>query len=283
MRRATPTARASVIMTAFMTLVLAGTGCVQQNKYDDTVMASRSLKEQLVASERNAATVRANLEEVRGQLTEAKATNADLREQVLAINSDFTEQADKYDELLRRVSQIDFGPLPVELEMALDHLAAAYPDLLSFDADHGLLRFSSDFSFDLGSAQLRADAESTIVTLADILNSEDAFSFELRLIGHTDNVPVERPSTLRRHPSNVHLSVHRAISVRNSLVAAGVDPARIQVAGYGEFRPIVLNGPKGAAENRRVELVMVPRQPEVASRRAAQVDVEQPVIEEPMK
>ncbi len=241
MRRATPIAPAAVIMTAFLAPVLAGTGCVQQNKYDDTVLASRSLKEQLVASERNATTARANLEEVRGQLTEAKATNASLREQVAEINSDFTEQADKYDELLRRVSQIEFGPLPMELEMALDNLAAAYPDLLSFDADHGLLRFASDFSFDLGSAELKADAESTIVTLADILNSEEASAFELRLIGHTDNVPVERPSTLRQHPSNMYLSVHRAISVRDSMVAAGVDPARIQVAGYGEFRPIVLN------------------------------------------
>ena len=67
------------------------------------------------------------------------------------------------------------------------------------------------------------------------------------------------------------------------MVAAGVDPARIQVAGYGEFRPIVLNGTKGAAENRRVELVMVPRRPEVAARRAMPVDDKQPVIEEPMK
>ena len=283
MRRATPMTPAAVIMTAFIAPVLIGTGCVQQNKYDDTVLATHSLKEQLVASERESSTAVANLEEVRGQLIEAKATNASLREQVAAINSDFTEQANKYDELLRRVSQIEFGPLPVELEMALDHLASAYPDLLSFDADHGVLRFSSDFSFDLGSAELRADAESTIVTLADILNSEEASPFELRLIGHTDNVPVERPSTLRRHPSNIHLSVHRAISVRDSLVAAGVEPARIQVAGYGEFRPIVLNGTKGAAENRRVELVMVPRQPEVATRRTTPVDDEWPVIEEPMK
>ena len=283
MRRATPMTPAAVIMTAFLAPLLIGTGCVQQNKYDDTVLATHSLKEQLVASERESSTAVANLEEVRGQLIEAKATNASLREQVAAINSDFTEQANKYDELLRRVSQIEFGPLPVELEMALDHLASAYPDLLSFDADHGVLRFSSDFSFDLGSAELRADAESTIVTLADILNSEEASPFELRLIGHTDNVPVERPSTLRRHPSNIHLSVHRAISVRDSLVAAGVEPARIQVAGYGEFRPIVLNGTKGAAENRRVELVMVPRQPEVATRRTTPVDDEWPVIEEPMK
>ena len=172
-----------------------------------------------------------NLDDVRAQLSEARATNVQLQEQVVAVSVDFEDQVAKYDELLRRVSQLEFGPLPIELEIALDQLAAAYPELLSFDAAHGLLRFSSDFTFDLGSAELRTDAEATLVTLADILNSDDASSFELRLIGHTDNVPVERPSTRQRHPTNVHLSVHRAISVRDLLVAAGVEAARIQVAG----------------------------------------------------
>jgi chemotaxis protein MotB len=263
-------------------LVLAGTGCVQQDKYDNSVLSSRSLKEQLVAAEADRDTAQVNLDEVRGQLGDAKSTNARLQEQVAVVNADFEEQVVKYDELLRRISQLEFGPLPVELEMALDHLAAAYPDLLSFDAAHGLLRFSSDFTFDLGSAELKADAEATLVTLADILNSEEASAFELRLIGHTDNVPVERPSTLQRHPTNVYLSVHRAIAVRDLLVAAGVEPVRIEVAGYGEFRPIVPNGKKGAAANRRVELVMIPMRPEVVSRPDVIVE-ERTLIEEPMK
>ena len=219
---------------------------------------------------------------MRDQLTVAKSTNTQLQGEVVTVNADFEAQVAKYDQLLRRVSQLEFGPLPVELEMALDHLASAYPELLSFDADHGLLRFSSDFTFDLGSAELRSDAESTIVTLADILNSDEASSFELRLIGHTDNVPVERAITLQRHPTNVHLSVHRAISVRDLLVAAGIDAARIQVAGYGEFRPIVANGKKGAAQNRRVELVMVPQRPQTVLRHDSVVE-ERTQIEEPMK
>ncbi len=270
------------VMIAAGALMVSGIGCVQQDRYDNTVLGARSLKEQLVAVERERDTTRANLDEVREQLSEAKATNVQLQGQVGAVNADFEDQVAKYDELLRRVSQLEFGPLPVELEMALDHLAAAYPALLSFDAAHGLLRFSSDFTFDLGSAEVRSDAEATLATLADILNSDDASSFELRLIGHTDNVPVERAITRQRHPTNVHLSVHRAISVRDLLVAAGVEAARIQVAGYGEFRPIVPNGKKGAAENRRVELVMTPRRPDIVSRHDAPVEA-RTLIEEPMK
>ncbi len=270
------------VMIATGALVVSGIGCVQQDKYDNTVLGARSLKEQLVATASERDTTRANLDDVRSQLADAKTTTVQLQEQVVAVNADFEDQVTKYDEFLRRVSQLEFGPLPVELEMALDHLAAAYPELLSFDAAHGLLRFSSDFTFDLGSAEVRSDAEATLVTLADILNSDEASSFELRLIGHTDNVPVERASTLQRHPTNVHLSVHRAISVRDLLVAAGVDAVRIQVAGYGEFRPIVPNGKKGAAKNRRVELVMTPKRPGIVSLPDAPAE-ERTLIEEPMK
>ncbi len=259
-------------------LLLAATGCVQQDRYDNTVLSARSLQEQVVAAEQDRDTARANLDQVRGQLAEARTTNDDLQGQVTRLDGDLDLQARKYDQLLRRVSQLEFGSLPPQLEEALDHLAAAYPELISFDAGQGLLRFSSDFTFDLGSAELKSDAEATMMSLADILNSDDASAFELRVIGHTDNVPVERPSTLRRHPTNVHLSVHRAISVRDAMVAAGVQPDRIQVAGYGEFRPIVANGTKGAAENRRVELVLVPM------KTAAAPIIQQPVgSDEPMK
>ena len=65
----------SCIMIATGAVVLAGTGCVQQDKYDNTVLGARSLKEQLVSAERERDTARANLDEVREQLTEAKSTN----------------------------------------------------------------------------------------------------------------------------------------------------------------------------------------------------------------
>ena len=261
MRRALP--------LATVALALAGTGCVQQDTYDNAVLSSRSLKEQLVAAQGERDTAKANLETVRGQLAEARTQNDQLQAQLADLNDVLDVQIARYDELMRRVSQLEFGPLPAELEEALDHLAAAYPDLLAFDATRGLLRFSSDLTFDLGSAALQPDAAATLATLADILNAEEAAPFELRLIGHTDNVPVEKPDTLRRHPTNVHLSVHRAISVRDALVEAGIEPGRIQVAGYGEFRPIVPNGAKGAAANRRVELLLVPMKAAAAPPAAA--------------
>ncbi len=263
-------------------LVAAAGGCVRQDRYDNTVTGNRTLKEQLVTAQRELDTANANLETVQQQLAQARQTNAAMQSQVGTLDGDLKQQAARYDDLLRRVSQLDLGPLPMDLAQALDQLAARFPDVLSFDNSTGMLRFSSDFSFDLGSAELKPEASATITTLAEILNAKEAQPFEIKLIGHTDNVPIERPSTKVQHPTNVYLSVHRAISVRDALVGAGVAPARCEVAGYGEFRPIVPNGPKGAAQNRRVELILVPMRQAARVEAPAAAAEPRPAVE-PMK
>jgi chemotaxis protein MotB len=273
--------RRAFLMTAC--IVLAAGGCVRQDRYDNTVTGNRTLKEQLVAAQRECDTANANLETVQQQLAKARETNSALQSQVGTLDGDLQKQAARYDDLLRRVSQLDLGPLPMDLAQALDQLAARFPDVLSFDAATGMLRFASDFSFDLGSAELKPEASATITTLAEILNSKEAQPFEIRLIGHTDNVPIERPATRAQHPTNVYLSVHRAISVRDGLVAAGVSPTRFEVAGYGEFRPVAPNGPKGAAQNRRVELVLVPMRQAAAHPAPPAPAAENRSAEEPMK
>jgi hypothetical protein len=57
----------------------------------------------------------------------------------------------------------------------------------------------------------------------------------------------------------MHLSAHRAISVRKVLGDQSVAWERIQAAGWGENRPTVANNRNGGtAENRRVEIYLVP-------------------------
>jgi chemotaxis protein MotB len=161
-----------------------------------------------------------------------------------------------YERLLKQVGNLNMGPLPAELNKALADLAAQYPDVLTFDQRSGMLRFSSDFTFASGSAALNANAQTLVQKLASILNTPIAQPFEVKVVGHTDNQPIKRVAS--QHPSNMHLSAHRAISVRDALVGDGVAANRMQVAGYGEFRPIVPNGANGAAQNRRVEIFLAP-------------------------
>lgn len=239
-------------------LTLLSTGCVQQDRYDQLLTTNKTLIQQLenVKGDRNMAN--ANVATLRGQLTKTKSDNDTLRMRINAMDNELGNQESEYVRLLDRVSKMPARPLPYEVERALEELATAYPELLSFNAEAGMIRFASDLTFDLGSIEIKAAAAATITTLADILNAAEATGLEVQVVGHTDNVPIGKPATRQKHPTNVHLSVHRAISVRSALTAAGIDATRIQVAGYGEFRPITTNGPKGAAENRRVELFLFP-------------------------
>jgi chemotaxis protein MotB len=241
--------RVTVLATAALGLQALGGGCVQQDVHDRALLTIRAQEEQILQLERQLATSSANL-------TTAKAELATLRSDVSSLESAIGAQTRRSDQWLQRVGR--YQPLPLELELALDELAGAFPDVLSFDARQGVLRFSADLTFDSGSADLKPEAEATIATLAGILNGVDARDFELHVIGHTDTVPIERPDTRRRHPTNLHLSVHRAISVADALRIAGIEAERIMVAGYGEWRPLVPNGSKGAARNRRVEIFLAP-------------------------
>ncbi len=235
-------------------VVVAGAGCVPQAKYNDLELAYRSQQQQLLRTQSELETVNANEARLRMQIAQA---SGDL-ESLEALRKGQTVDVDKlladYEGLLSKIGTMNGGPLPAEVNAALSSLAAQYPEILSFDEKRGMIRFSADFTFDSGSATLKPSALSALKALAPILDSAAAGDLEVVVMGHTDNVPIKRSAA--QHPSNMHLSAHRAIGVRDALVRDGVGADRFMVAGYGEFRPMVDNGNNGAAGNRRVEIYL---------------------------
>jgi len=118
-------------------------------------------------------------------------------------------------------------------------------------ADRLVIRMKSAILFAEGQAELTRAARTVLSGLAPLLTGARA---DLRVEGHTDDVPI-RSGAFR---SNWELSSARAISVVDYLEARGVDKARLSVAGYGEFHPIVANdGTEHRALNRRVEIVVL--------------------------
>ncbi len=234
-------------------------GCIPQDKYDHLLTVNRSLEEQLVTMEDDRDGARQNVSTLQQDLNTTRAAHRDLQGRYGELDSAYTEIAGDNSDLLSRVSDIEPNPLPMELELALEELVRSYPDLVSFDRDRGMLRFASDVTFGLGSATLSDAANDAARRIAGVLGTSAAMGFEVRIVGHTDNVKIGKPETRRQHPTNVHLSVHRAIAVRTALVEAGIDPVRVEVSGYGQYRPIVANDSKGAAAaNRRVEIFILP-------------------------
>ena len=237
-------------------IALSLTGCVAQGELDRTQTLYRQaqndivdLKDQLDERDRRIAALEAS-----------ERGDADTRQQLEQLRADRDQLQAALARAQSQLEQLAAQPatvLPADLDSALQNLADAHSDIMSYDSDRGMVRFRSDLTFPSGSAQVRSDAEQTLSRLASVLNSSSAQAFEVRIVGHTDSVPIGNPETRRNHPTNWHLSAHRAISVKDTLEKAGVVPARMSVAGYGPYRPVVENRPTGAEPNRRVEIFLV--------------------------
>ena len=188
-------------------------------------------------------------------------TGADLQAKnamIAALEADIEKKKALIAKMQTQLMQAG-APLPPEMNIMLQEFAKS-SDMIDFDESTGMLKFKSDLLFNLGSDQLRADAVEAIKTLAGIMNSAEGKQFDIVIVGHTDDVPIKKPSTLKAHPSNWHLSVHRAISVEQVLNKDGIAPERMAVKGYGEYRPVAPNKPKkgGNEANRRVEIFVIP-------------------------
>jgi len=247
-------------MPSIRLLVLAPTtlfalGCVPQSQYDSLLMANNTLEENqaVVEAERDEALAR--IDDAEARVSEAEARYASLQNEFGGISEQLGSSRDSLQAMRERLIKLEAGPLPTDMAADLAQLAASFSDLLTFEKESGTVRFNSDFTFSSGSDVLKGETTEAISALADIMNAASAAGFECEVIGHTDNVKVSNPATRAKHKNNTYLAVHRAISVRTALVGAGVSPARIKVAGYGEYRPVVANTSKGAAQNRRVEIV----------------------------
>ena len=77
----------------------------------------------------------------------------------------------------------------------------------------------------------------------------------LRVEGHTDDLSINTA----QFPSNWELSQARATTVLHVLQGnVGIDPSRLSVAGYGEYKPLVPNtNAFNRAKNRRVDIVIL--------------------------
>lgn len=77
------------------------------------------------------------------------------------------------------------------------------------------------------------------------------------VVGHTDDVPLG-PELQRLYGTNFGLSLARARQVRSLLVAGGVAPEAVGVAGVGNLHPLVPNtSMENRERNRRVDIWIV--------------------------
>ena len=99
--------------------------------------------------------------------------------------------------------------------------------------------------FETAQAQLRPELAASLTDLAPVLAEHP--SVHAQILGHTDSIG--------REGYNMLLSRKRARAVRDFLMHAGIDAARLSADGRGEAEPVADNDtPEGRSQNRRVEI-----------------------------
>jgi flagellar motor protein MotB len=120
--------------------------------------------------------------------------------------------------------------------------------------DERTISIPSEILFETGRAHLRSSAFDALSKIArEIkLNYIKDENWEIRIEGHTDNVPIHN----ERFDSNWELSAARAISVVRFFIENDYfDASELQAMGYGENKPIAENDSDENRElNRRVEI-----------------------------
>lgn len=119
----------------------------------------------------------------------------------------------------------------------------------------------TDILFDSGSAELGADAQARLATLAETVREvaseiPSSIDWVLRIDGHTD----QRPIHTAQFPSNWELSSARALAIVKYLVVQGIPAHRLSANGFGEFQPLdAADTPQAWARNRRIEIQLTNR------------------------
>ncbi len=107
--------------------------------------------------------------------------------------------------------------------------------------------------FASGSIQIKKKGKELLNKFSEIL--EDDKRNNIRIEGHTDNVPVGL-ALQKKFPTNWELSVFRATQVVRYLISKGVAPEKLVATGQSKFRPVASNDTEeGRMRNRRIEIV----------------------------
>jgi chemotaxis protein MotB len=161
----------------------------------------------------------------------------------------------------------DLSRLNGELLQSLASQIAAHTVSIHMGRDGLVISLREAGFFTSGSATPMPE---TVATLRRIAASLARTPYSLRIEGHTDNIPIHTAE----FDSNWELSTARATRIaRDLLDLKAVPPDRISAAGYAQFHPIASNdSAQGRAENRRVDLVVLPR---------TNIDLSTPVVPRP--
>jgi len=257
-------------MILSVVLVVAVTaGCVPKEQYDKAMAAVQRANDELSKCQAALENLREENRNLRGDVGQRQQDLAgkdkllsSLKEENDFLNAKLLELREMYEKALRQRVPPP-GPVsfvPAKVDQALRGLADQNSDLIEYLPNYGMVKLKADPTFDLGSTDVKPKAVAALKKLAQILATEDAKNLHVYVAGHTDDIPLVKPQTIRDHGTNWGLGAHRALAVVKVLFEAGLEQRRMAAISFGKHHPVVANRPgnKGHPLNRRVEIWIVP-------------------------
>lgn len=224
----------NLIFHILLVLAVLSSGCVSSGKYKALLSDRDSLKNSNRKLEMEVDSLTSKNETMAARLDEIE------QEKNRALQAKEAQKS-TMDEMIKEL-QGEIEDKTVKISMMEDSLKLELLDKLLFAS---------------GSTNLTERGENVLGRIAPIL--KQAGTREIRVIGHTDEVP-PGPSLKDKFPSNWELSGARAAAVISVLQwGYGIEPERMVAEGVAHYRPLAPGTDEEARKaNRAVEIILAP-------------------------
>jgi chemotaxis protein MotB len=220
-------------------------------------------------------TLSKNIVDLRAHVADLKKENSLLKEE----NKDLRQNVDNFRDQIKAL-QSETEALEREREEEMEQMRGTYENLLEdmkSEIEKGEITITQlrgklkvnmldEILFDSGKTTIKPQGVEVLERVGSILlNVEDR---AINIEGHTDNVPIGA-ELRKKYPTNWELSAARATNVARYLQEkTGINPSLLSATGYGEYQPVDSNETEeGRAKNRRIEIVLVPKEIAPVSRK----------------
>jgi chemotaxis protein MotB len=210
-----------------LVLVMGLAGCVSSSRFNHLKAEQSLLQTQAEQLAQDNA-------KLKGEIGRLQADAQTLTTERDALKKTHEEAVSQYDAVVNQLSkEVNKGNLQIR----------QYKNMLTVDVAEKIF-------FDLGSATIKPTGKEVLKKVADAMaNYSDKV---IRVVGHTDNVP------LKGRITNWELSAMRATHVVRFLEECKIDPHRLVAAGRSEYQPVAPNDtPEGRQKNRRIEITLM--------------------------
>ena len=268
----------TVLSMIFALVILFIIGCVSTQEYQDlenrnarTEQELEALKKTQEQSKRQIGDMEKEIKGLRDDKTGADEEIAALRD---AIDKQKSLSESEKDALKREADELRAlsEKEKAALKSTYDSLVKSLKDEIAqgkieVDQVRGrlTLKVAEELFFETGKADIKPQGEDVLRRIGTILKKIPEKN--IRVEGHTDNVQIS-PSLRSKYPTNWELGSARATNVVRFLQDnVGIDPLRLSAVSYGEYRPIASNRTeRGKAKNRRIEIILIDRDLDLAKK-----------------